>query len=234
MLVLGLWFQCFEWLDYQKVVENLIKYNPEKWGDSLWHLVDLLTIKNKVDWYVKGREIFGHFEPAWYMNNKKLATKKTLHDYSQLNWLDYDRIMNKLVECWHFDYIPRLMYKLKSLSHNELATKMIDKDEATGCKVIAENLKSFKWLSREIAEKLIDNWYWKDVVWNSKSFEWLDFYKVARKLVDHDEESGCYIVANNFKKFEKLDNNIGKKLGKHWYLDLVMNNPERFWLKKEK
>lgn len=235
MLVKGLWFQCFEWLDYQVTVEKLIEFADPEWekNNYLGDLVDLLTIKNKVDWYAKGKQIFGHFEPARYMNDKKLATKKTLHDYSQLNWLDCDRIMNKLIECWHFDYIPRLMYKLKTLSHNELATKMIDKNEEAGCKVIAKNLKSFRWLSRETAEKLIDNWYWKDVVVNPKSFEWLDFYKVAKKLLEFDEESGCHIIIENFKNFEKLDKDIWNKLAKNWYSDIVVKNPKKFWLKNE-
>ena len=121
---------------------------------------------------------------------------------------------------------------------------------------VRKNLDKFKWLD---SQRIIHNLISIDpdfLIRNLKTLDWLDHNKLVKNLIKDDrlysvaynlgklkglnikfakilcKNHRTYYVANNLDSFAELDVEVAEILIKAWYKDVVLQNPEKFWLRK--
>lgn len=171
-------------------------------------------------------------------------------------WSVWRKVATILLKKWKWN--PTYFYSSWTRkAWKDVAESLVKSKEWT--RVLACNIRHFKWLDKKIAKKLIDCWYEFEVAKDLYRFEWLDLtiaenlintrqwwyvikymYKfkwldkeIAKKFIDSDSRE-FVIFLNNINIFEWLDEEVAKKMTEKWYWEYVANHPENFWLKKEK
>lgn len=149
----------------------------------------------------------------------------------------WNDVANKLIENGNGYTVVKYIDKFEWLD-KETAKKLIEvkwtHDNVTidvGVESVALNLDKFEWLDEEVAELIIEKWFGKDVAANLEKFEWLNHKKIAGKLI---EKWNWWAVVYYIDKFNWLDKETARSLIDAWYWSFVAENPDEFWLKKEK
>ena len=151
-----------------------------------------------------------------------------------------NEIAKLLIEAkkWWWWYVVKYIKHFEWVDHNEIAKLLI---KIGRWRIVAENIKKFKWLDAEIAKILIKKERWRDggsrvaryikyfewdddyielsVAANIKSFEWVYHNEIAKMLI---EAGRWWTVARNLEKFEWVDHNeIAKLLIELGYADEI-------------
>lgn len=115
------------------------------------------------------RSFFEKIDKIQWVNRLKLADKIAEHGVLELfmfqdkfEWLDHNRIFKIRIKCGNY-WIA---------------------DVATCLELRKKHWYHIKWLDKEVAWILIDNWLWKVVVENMECFEWLD-ENIVKELKRH-------------------------------------------------
>ena len=240
------YLENFEWL--KEIIEMLIEAG--KWRYLLEEKINIikwLDYKNEIaEKFIKEwewRRLIPYLKVFDSLSHKELIKKMVMSrgydervavwkNLDKFQWLD-EEVANIILgskDC--YGAIRALIDNLEKfewLNHNEIAKKAIKAGES---RYVAHNLEKFEWLNyKEIAETLFEVWKWYYVGECLDKFKWVDHKEIAEKLIKIGKwESVGYYLEN----FEWLDTGIAKKLIEAWYWDVVLQNPEKFWLKKEK
>lgn len=150
--------------------------------------------------------------------------------------------LKKLRSTWNETWINLAKTLLESEQQTDkyktsIWLKRIDKNNIDyiikhwNLKFLIKNLDKVKWFShKEIAYKLIENWWWWRVAVYLDKFGWINHKEIAKKLID---DWKWWYVVDNLRKFEWLDKEIGIKLIEDWYWCVVLQNLNKFkWLER--
>lgn len=221
--------------------------NLRQYGDTWKDLANALSEHEKLDvgpkWNSKYLESLWKNRKVW-----KDVAEKLIEDWNwatvikyidKFKWLDWE-IVIKLIINWDWEKVanPDVIKKFEWLNKDvakELINIVYEREGyipiPIGCEAVAFNIDKFEWLDEEIAEGLIERQFGYRVLDKLEKFQWLNWKKIANKLIESHQ--GWAVIAY-IDKFEWLDEQIAEKLIRAWYSNYVIENPEKFWLKKEK
>ena len=233
----------FEWITHWEILDKLIEW---------WVCRAVAENPNKFQW-ISHQEIANKLieKRAWYILVECL---------DKFEWLDYPEIANKLIDKWYWYRVAGNLEKFYSVNHQEIANKLIERWE--GDNVMYNRTKFYwlkleefikklierweadlidlrkinhKWFDQLIADGLVKTWGLEYLVCNLENLECILSGNVADQLSEkEDARYQADKVAKNINKFERLNMKWGEMLIQEWYQDIVLQNPEKFWLTKEK
>jgi len=170
----------FEWKTHNEKAKKLIEW------ENAWTLA--INLKN-FKWLEKNIALdlikFGYW-PAVACNIENFV------------WINYIEMANLLIEKFCWEEVAFNIEKFKWVNHNDIANKLI---ECNNYYALAENLRKFKWLEKNIAENLIDHGYWKKVLGNIESFNWVNIKEIKNKIKKVNRKKRKNNIKSGAKKF---------------------------------
>lgn len=254
-------FEKFDWLSIKKLLDVLsIKWWLNVFSNYLdrfnWLEEDLAielvrlgegysVIKN-ID-----RFIISDFNNLIDVLIEKKSFSLIIQNLVVFKWINQNDLVIKLIDNWEAEDIVFYFEKFDWLDCNAIWKKIMSIWKS---RLLVNNLKKFNWLGFDIANELVDLWYWEYIVTDLKSFDSDSYEKIANKLIDNKifwsvvsnldkfwitdyniivdkllEEAEYVLVVYNLDKFLWIDHNdIITKLIEKWEFHFIIDNVDKF------
>jgi len=158
---------------------NIVSFSFIVDNIEIFPLIDKLKFADILIRYWRTKLLADNLEKFPWINHQKVynnlkhcfeGVRIIMKNYEKFIWLDRKDYVNFLIREDEWWLLIRNIEKFEFLDLLVIANKLIKRR----IKYLADFLWKFEWLNLNIAIKLINEWYAKEVQENLKSFEWID------------------------------------------------------------
>lgn len=205
------------WLMKRKRYEILLmnvdklKLTEKDMKDIALKLIDSGDIYYLMEYFYKFEWFFDLEEVIDKLDSKQMGILNECvirHNSIVTSAKNPEKIIFKMIDAWCINWMYLLKYLWK-VNQNSIANKILNMADERMLEEFAWHLYEFYNLDQDIAYRLIDRWYRRNVVWELSIFNIDDYDTLAWKLSENDNlwnDIFKYTDYNTLIKFDENDN----------------------------
>ena len=212
------YLEKFQWVNHQKIANKLIETGQ-------WDVVIEYLRKFQLTDY---QEIVIKLIEVW-----KSYDLYQLNCREELPWLKYQEIVDKLIEVWQWWIVIECKNIFKRVNRQKTLDILSRSEKPSS---LMKYLKLFPWKHQRILNglNLDDKGDLIAIESNIDDIECLLSQEMAEKMCEYEiNRWSLNFMIEKRDKFEKFSPKIAQIFILHGFVDVVLENPEKFWLKKE-